>query len=68
MALTTKDRFNNAIAGAPTFNAAVQLVTAIHNANVGELLDTLAEKLEAQNSGIAITKQDIDALRKEYVA
>jgi hypothetical protein len=68
MALTTKDRFKAAISGAPTFSTAVNLVTAIHHANVGELLDTLEEKLAAQDSGIVITKADIDTLRKEYTA
>jgi ketopantoate reductase len=62
--LTTKDRFKSAIQQAPTFNTAVNLVTAIHNANVGELLDTL-EGLST--SGIAITQQDIANLRKEYI-
>jgi len=61
--LTTKDRFKSAIAQAPTFGSAVNLVTAIHHANLGELLDELEGKT---TSGITITQQDIAVLREEY--
>ena len=61
--MSTKDRFMAAIKGAPSLATAVNLTTAIHLANLKELLSELQDKI---NANTPITSSHIEALAKEY--
>ena len=62
---STRDRFQDAISGAPSIAVAAGVVTAMHLANCKELLDFLQDMVD---SGRIVTRYDVDQLREEYTA
>lgn len=62
---STRDRFQDAISGAPTVAVAAGVVTAMHLANMRELFDELESVLNHMDESSA---RALYLLKKEYTA